>query len=355
MGITVITTQKKLSNKRLSLLVVALLAMSMFSFTQAIAESGIPNDTTDMDMLPPEEKPWWEDWERDQNKDKIDDALQYHLATSKPSSDELIPVIIDYDHFPDSVDEEKLNNYGWDVQYVCKYIESIVVQVPVAEIENIASRNEIVMVQYAPDLQFTLSSALPSIGVIEVWQNLGYDGEGVTIAILDTGIDDEHQGLDDLDDDPATDDPNVIAFYDVLNHPGQDDGTYEPYDENNGHGTHCAGTAAGTGAPNYNHIGVAPKATLVGVRIGTGDGIPQGKAMAGVEWVIANKDKFGIDIMSCSWGYVIGGPNGHNGQSDISRLMDEAVEAGIVVFVAAGNTAINLQVLAPGDAEKVIT
>ncbi|UCE73795.1 MAG: S8 family serine peptidase, partial [Methanomassiliicoccales archaeon] len=104
-----------------------------------------------------------------------------------------------------------------------------------------------------------------------------------------------------------------------------------------------------------NHIGVAPKATLVGVRIGTGDGIPQGKAMAGVEWVIANKDKFGIDIMSCSWGYVIGGPNGHNGQSDISRLMDEAVEAGLVVFVAAGNTAINLQVLAPGDAEKVIT
>ncbi|DAC14267.1 MAG TPA: hypothetical protein D7H73_01185, partial [Candidatus Poseidoniales archaeon] len=36
-----------------------------------------------------------------------------------------------------------------------------------------------------------------------------------------------------------------------------------PYDDN-GHGTHCAGITAGTGAPNYQHVGVAPRANLVG-------------------------------------------------------------------------------------------
>jgi hypothetical protein len=203
--------------------------------------------------------------------------------------------------------------------------------------------------EIAPDGQFTLSSALPSIGVPEVWNQFGYDGEGITIAIIDTGIDDEHVGLDDLDDDPSTNDPKVIAFYDSHQHPNQDDGTYEPYD-NHGHGSHCAGIAAGTGAPNYNHIGVAPKAKLVGVKIGGGS-IPYDSAMRGVEWTIDNKDKFGIDIMSCSWGLYIGGPANQNGQSALSRLMDEAVEAGMVVFIAAGNTAVSLTVYSPADSE----
>jgi serine protease AprX len=178
---------------------------------------------------------------------------------------------------------------------------------------------------------------------------LGYDGEDVTIAIIDTGIDDEHQGLDDLDDDPDTDDPKVIAFYDAQNHPNQDDGTYEPYD-NHGHGSHCAGIAAGTGAPGYQHIGVAPKAYLVGVKIGGGS-IPYNAAMRGVEWAIDNKDKFGIDILSNSWGLYIGGPANQNGQSALSQLMDEAVSAGLVVFIAAGNTAVSLTVYSPADSE----
>ncbi len=259
---------------------------------------------------------------------------------------------MDYDHKPTAIDEQRLISFNWDVIYVYKYIDSIEVEVPVADIEWLATWDDVVMVESAPDYQFTLSSALPSIGVPEVWQKLGYDGEGVTIAIIDTGIDDEHMGLNDLDDNPVTDDPKVIAFYDAVNHPNQDDGTYEPYD-NNGHGTKCAGIAAGTGAPGYTHIGVAPKAKLVGVKIGSGS-IPHDAAVRGVEWAIANKDKFGIDILSNSWGLFIGGPANQNGQSQLSRLMDEAVEAGLVVFIAAGNTAVSLTVYAPADSEKAM-
>ena len=53
-------------------------------------------------------------------------------------------------------------------------------------------------------------------GVWGIYEETGYDGAGSVIAIIDTGIDDEHLGLDDLDDDNTTDDPKVIAFFGFL-------------------------------------------------------------------------------------------------------------------------------------------
>ncbi|MHC1600211.1 MAG: S8 family serine peptidase [Candidatus Methanospirareceae archaeon] len=72
-----------------------------------------------------------------------------------------------------------------------------------------------------------------------LWKS-GYNGSGLEIAILDTGVDDTHPDLDDLDDDPVTFDPKVIVKNDFT-----DDNTTEDL---YGHGTHCAGIVAGTGA-----------------------------------------------------------------------------------------------------------
>jgi subtilisin family serine protease len=285
----------------------------------------------------------------DKNLNKIDNKLAWYIDENGMGPDDIIKIVVDYDHQPFIWDERKLERINGEVLYTSHYVDAIVANVKVKDIKTIASWPEVTRLEAAPDGQFTLSSAVPSIGVPRVWSELGYDGEGVTIAIIDTGIDDEHAGLDDLDDDPTTDDPKVIAFYDAHQHPNQDDGTYEPYDSH-GHGSHCAGIAAGTGAPNYDHIGVAPKAKLVGVKIGGGS-IPYNAAMRGVEWAIDNKDKFGIDILSNSWGLYIGGPANQNGQSALSKLMDEAVHAGLVVFIAAGNTAVSLTVYSPADSE----
>ncbi|MEE9151234.1 MAG: hypothetical protein V3U20_05290, partial [Thermoplasmata archaeon] len=189
------STGKKFSNTEGVLLVVSLLAMITLPMGQIVAtQSGKVNLSTALT----EKKSWWEDWSRDLNKNKIDDALERYLAESNLKEEEQIPVIVDYDHIPKEADEIKLVSFGLEVQYVSKYIDSIVVQLPIKEIKKVASWKEVVMVEYAPEGQFTLSSALPSIGVPEVWQKFGYDGEGVTIAIIDTGIDDEHVGLDDL-------------------------------------------------------------------------------------------------------------------------------------------------------------
>lgn len=76
-----------------------------------------------------------------------------------------------------------------------------------------------------------------AIDATTLW-NLGYQGNGIKIAILDTGIDKTHPMLDDLDDNPATNDPKVIL---------EKCFTYEnKVTDGNGHGTHVAGIAAGT-------------------------------------------------------------------------------------------------------------
>ena len=46
-----------------------------------------------------------------------------------------------------------------------------------------------------------MNEAVPNMGVEEVWAQYGYDGTGVTIAVLDTGVRGDHAGLDDMDDE----------------------------------------------------------------------------------------------------------------------------------------------------------
>jgi len=87
-------------------------------------------------------------------------------------------------------------------------------------------------------IHVSLSESVPLIGAPTMWDD-GYNGSGVEIAILDTGIDTTHPDLDDLDDDMNTTDPKVIRAIDFTN----DNNVSDFY----GHGTHCAGIAAGTG------------------------------------------------------------------------------------------------------------
>ena len=202
-----------------------------------------------------------------------------------------------------------------------------------------------------------LDESVPAIRADMVWSEFGLRGENTTIAIVDTGIDAQHESLDDLDDDPGTDDPKVIGFYDARS--GQR-GEKEPLDAH-GHGSHCSGIAAGTGGPDGTYVGVAPQAYLVGVLVGDGSGIAMADLLDGIDWVIANKDRFSIDVMSMSLGGVFVIPGATNdGSSAASQAADVAVEAGIVTTIAVGNG--NLQVAAhagsvsaPADSFRAIT
>ncbi|MGU4650852.1 S8 family serine peptidase, partial [Escherichia coli] len=125
----------------------------------------------------------------------------------------------------------------------------------------------------------------------------------------------------------------IIAFRDLVNQ------RTEPYDDN-GHGTHCAGDAAGNGfSSNGQYVGPAPEASLVGVKVldkmGSGS---LSTVAAGVQWCIDyNQDPNNttkIDIISMS----LGGTD--TAEEDmLERIVKEAWNIyGIVVCAAAGNS-----------------
>ena len=229
-------------------------------------------------------------------------------------------------------------------------------------------------VTYLPGLIFleadvlfypSLDNSVDSIGTDVIWNQFGFKGEDTTIAILDTGIDFNHESLDDLDDNSNTDDPKIavdsdgmLAFYNANTDKEYPD--EQPHDSGS-HGTHCAGIAAGTGGSSGNYAGVAPQANLVGVIALDGGSGDEGDLLRAVDWTIENKDRFSIDVMSLSLGGPIVIPGAtNNGDSSISQALDVAVEAGIVTVVAIGNG--NLGIAAhpasasyPGDSVKAIT
>ena len=177
------------------------------------------------------------------------------------------------------------------------------------------------------------------------------------MAIIDTGIDGNHTALDDLDDDNKTNDPKIVAFYDAINNPGATNGTeIFPYDDN-GHGTHCAGITAGTGAPDYRHIGVAPRANLVGVKVLDGGGSGSFAAvMAGMEWTVEKRHEFNIRAASMSLGALTGAIEWTSSEEEsVNRMANEMMRAGVTLFIAAGNSGGTATIGTPGSAEDVIT
>jgi len=202
-----------------------------------------------------------------------------------------------------------------------------------------------------------LASSVPAIGGDRVWADYGLRGENTTIAILDTGINGNHEYLDDLDEDPETDDPKIIGFYDARS---GSRGERDPVDTGN-HGSHCAGIAAGTGGTSRTDVGMAPQANLVGVIVIDGGGGNANDIIDGINWVIDNKDRFSIDVMSISLGGAITIPGATNdGNSVVSQAVDRAVEAGIVAAVAVGNGNAGVaahagSVTFPADSRRAIT
>jgi len=147
-------------------------------------------------------------------------------------------------------------------------------------------------------------------------QDSGSTGAGVTVALLDTGV------------SPVADLGNrVLARVDLTpEHDGID---------HFGHGTHMAGTIAGDGNPTGNWVGVAPGANLVSVKVAGANGATDvSVVIAGLQWVVNNKDKYGIRVLNLSFGT-------DSTQTYVTDPLDFAVEqvwfSGITVVVAAGN------------------
>ena len=301
---------------------------------------------------------WWETTNMDKNGNKIADMVEkYHDHPLFLDEANTLPLIVDFDHTPTQQDIAMLEReVGYVHEWELPLIDAVAGRIPHTMILETTTLPGIVMLELDGVLQVQNGDMAVIHQVDLAQQQTGYTGEGVTVAVIDTGIDSLHVGLDDLDDDNSTHDPKVIAFYDPVNNPDKTNGTeIQAYDDQ-GHGTHCAGTVAGTGAPTYEHPGMAPQANLVGVKVLDAGGSGSfAVVMAGMQWTVENRYKFNIRAASMS----LGGPGPIEWTSDeedsVNRYANEMVRAGISMLIAAGNSAAPGTIGTPGGAEDVIT
>lgn len=188
-------------------------------------------------------------------------------------------------------------------------------------------------------LEAYLDSSVPHIGVPQVWEQYKLKGRGIVIAIIDTGVDYTHWALG-KGFGPGR---KVSGGHDFVN----DDA--DPMDDN-GHGTHVAGIAAG-GPPLK---GIAPEATLLAYKVLAKDGTGQlSWIMAGVERAM-DPDGDGdssdrADIVNMS----LGGPLSRN--DALVAAVERSIAAGAIFCLAAGNSFDYGAIGSPAAAPSAIT
>ena len=318
-----------------------------------------------------QELEWWDVYSRDKNHDGISDLLIWKLAQGEEFFNMgEARVFVRYDHHPTDYDVKKLENAGIEVTFRAQFIDLIGTTMSRDIIHEVASWDGVVMLDDIGKAEPHMADAVPAMGVDNVWTEHDIYGEGISIAVVDTGVNNAHVGLDDMDDDIFTDDWKVSAYYDAVQdslicspcEPGQsvDSGT---------HGSHVAGIAAGTGAGlrtgstnGEAHIGVAPKAHIVNVLSCCEGDIED--IIRGIEWTIANQKIIepNIRVMTSSLGeQQIEIHVDNDGNSAWSQAADAAVESGLVVLLSAGNefgaaTVMGCNTIdSPGDSRLPIT
>ncbi|MDN4608067.1 S8 family serine peptidase [Sporosarcina highlanderae] len=178
-------------------------------------------------------------------------------------------------------------------------------------------------------VEATLAESVPQIGAPEAWEN-EFDGTGVTVAVLDTGLDETHRDFEGQVDE-------VMSFV-----PGED------AVDHNGHGTHVASTVLGTGAASDGrNKGVAPNARLIVGKVLSNDGYGQDSwVIKGMEWAAKN-----AKIINMS----LGDSNPSDGNDPLSQAVNELSEqTGALFVISAGNTGSE-GIGSPGAADAALT
>ncbi|MFI2650398.1 S8 family serine peptidase [Micromonospora fulviviridis] len=175
-----------------------------------------------------------------------------------------------------------------------------------------------------------LKESVPQVGAPEAWA-AGYDGSGVTVAVLDTGVDATHPDLVDQVDEK-------VSFV-----PGEDTSDV------NGHGTHVASTIAGTGAASGGaNKGVAPGADLIVGKVLSNEGYGQDSwILAGMQWAAES----GADVISMS----LGDSSLTDGTDPMALAVDTLSAQYKTLFVIAAGNAGPQTIGSPGTAASALT
>jgi subtilisin len=232
-------------------------------------------------------------------------------------------VIIGFHKEVGQSEKELIKSHGGATKKSFHLIPAISARVPEDIIEQMKKDPKIAYIEddkiFEAADEYTNSWGVQHIGSQSVHVQ-GINGTGVKIAILDTGIDYNHEDLKD----------NYKGGIGFVQNP---DGSVNPsnFDDNyESHGTHVAGIIAAENN-GIGVVGVAPKSDIYAIKVLDGAGFGYASwVIAGIEWVVDNK----IDIATMSLGSSQDDPDLHS----LKIACDNAYNAGVLLVAAAGNT-----------------
>ena len=301
----------------------------------------------------------------DINANGLDDRIEPLIKEQ-----ESVNVILMFTEKPTLHHYDEINNIGIDITHIYKYINAIRLdEVPSEKIFKLTEITDVKLVEWQAPVYPFLDTAASAIKVREsseyspvVWDN-GIYGEGINVAVLDTGVDNEHETFDVFEDQ------GVRRFIAGMNCDGgcptDENGDYqftteedsnEDPDDFDGHGTHVASTVLGMGGDTgqdgdgdddgdgiQDYLGIAPGARLIDMKVmadwGSGSSADINEAIEAcienvdTDWENDGEQNNGIHVMSMS----LGTTSGSDGSDSQSQLVNQANAAGIVVVIAMGN------------------
>ena len=283
-------------------------------------------------------------------KDKIDQALTERatragwsrvIVTLKPGADATAEIL----------------KLGGRLGRRLDVINGQVIELPNGQLKKLAAHPAVERLDHDRPTTGLIAQVANIVGARMVQHTYGYDGAGVGVAVIDSGVTNWHDDLTYSGGNTAVQVRNnqrVAAFVDFVN------GATQPYDDN-GHGTHVAGIIAGNGYDSRGtRSGLAPGAHLVSLKVldAQGRGVIS-NVIAAIDYAVANKAAYKIRVINLS----VGAPVTTSYNNDpLTLATKRAVEAGIVVVAAAGNLGRNSAgqiqhgaITAPGNAPWVLT
>ena len=225
-------------------------------------------------------------------------------------------------------------------------VNGVAADVPAGEVAGLGAEPGVLHV--TDDVAVHVQDATPSplhaatavyskvVGADKLW-NEGIDGDGVTVAVVDTGV----AQVADLSGRLA----GGVDF----------SGGNNPYNDEFGHGTFVAGLIAGNGSSsNGQYKGVAPKARIVSVKIAGADGSSDvSHVLAAMQWVVSYRTTYGIRVVNLSLG--TDSTQSYH-LSPLNAAVERAWDNGIVVTVSSSNNGPAAgTVTKPGDDPLVVT
>jgi len=231
-------------------------------------------------------------------------------ATAQPKTAE---VLITFDLVPGHSEQAVIHQFGGIIRYSYQLVPAIAAEVPEAAIAGLLRNPRVIYIEPDSEVSILDEELNNSWGVKRIGAGLAHDqgnnGEGIKVAVLDTGIDYLHPDLN----------ANYAGGWDFVN----DDG--DPMDDY-GHGTHCAGIVAAEDN-GIGVVGVAPEAELYALKVMNASGHGNwSDIIAALEWCVDN----GIQVTSNSYG-------GPSYSAIVEQAFDNAYAAGVLSIAAAGN------------------